>query len=164
MKPLNFLLLCRNQFQKYIFRTHRPPVCAGSFESARIALLLTLLLCFSIIFISFRIISQLEISKCLSPTSRMRGVLKPLLTSERPILCLSLNPPLFKTDQESLGSCAECQSLRCICSAKAALIEAFMLALKTAPFGAVKLDTAYYEQFGPAGFKVCVPLLRKMCL
>lgn len=83
----------------------------------------------------------------------MRGALQPLLASGKPILCLSLSPPISHAPQEGLLTCKECQGM-CVCSAKAALSEALRATLKATAIGAVKLDAAYYEQFGPCGFKV----------
>lgn len=84
----------------------------------------------------------------------MTGALQPLLASGSPIICLSLNPPLSKEQSSGIHKCETCHAEQCLCSIKAALTEAVKAALKTKLIKAVKVDTAYYEQFGPSGLEV----------
>ncbi|OEH76526.1 orotidine-5 -phosphate decarboxylase [Cyclospora cayetanensis] len=93
----------------------------------------------------------------------MPGVLQDRLASGRPVLCLTLNPPLcVAQEDDSAPCCSECKALQCPCTAKAALAKALAEAMKVEACVAVKLDTPYYEQFGPEGFALLASIVKKL--
>ncbi|XP_026189971.1 uncharacterized protein LOC34621778 [Cyclospora cayetanensis] len=93
----------------------------------------------------------------------MPGVLQHRLASARPVLCLTLNPPLcVAQEDDSAPCCSECKALQCPCTAKAALAKALAEAMKVEACVAVKLDTPYYEQFGPEGFALLASIVKKL--
>ncbi|KAL8433343.1 hypothetical protein Efla_001897 [Eimeria flavescens] len=84
----------------------------------------------------------------------------PLLSPplDKPVLCLSLSPPLYKAD----GALSESEGHRTDhfrSSVKPALLQALEGTLDCTSIGAVRLSTAYYEQFGPCGMQALADII-----
>ncbi|KAL8428664.1 hypothetical protein ACSSS7_007091 [Eimeria intestinalis] len=74
------------------------------------------------------------------------------LSPRKPTLCVSLGPPLLQSAEERFATGGTCQAEE-LCSVKSAVVGALEATLETTTIGVVKLDTAYYEQFGPWGMQ-----------
>ncbi|KAL8445181.1 hypothetical protein Emed_005816 [Eimeria media] len=87
----------------------------------------------------------------------MSGTIK-ALCRDSPTLCLSLSPPLLESAAEGRAPNEICQAEQ-LDNVKASLAGALKAALETTTIGAVKLDTAYYEQFGPCGMQLLADII-----
>ncbi|KAL8273744.1 hypothetical protein Esti_002344 [Eimeria stiedai] len=83
------------------------------------------------------------------------------LSPVRPTLCLSLSPPLLKSAEACLAHSGIYQAEQ-LYNVKSALAGALEAALETTTVGAIKFDTAYYEQFGPCGMQALADTIDSM--
>lgn len=81
----------------------------------------------------------------------MRCELTRDFTATSASLCVQLNPP-FVPNGTSMKTCVNCSCVPCACQQLTELTEYAKKAAKFAGF--VRIDVAFFEQFGPGGLEV----------